>query len=258
MDCTTAGDCLTPYIDNELEPDVKQRLVEHLGVCGKCRERFEGDLRFERTIALRFPREEMPQEVWHRLQTRVRARAHGRRRGLLLAFGIAAAAMALFAVGLFRATDVRKPDLEQAVLDLHRRLEAGVEVCEMCPISPKGTSEFLEGQVETRTFAHRVAQTLDIGAHHYKFVGVATVRMMEHQFTCLEYECCGERICVVAMPSKDMDLFPGMQAALARAQGTITDTQGTTNFEAEIIGESLVCFVGKHPLEDLAVAYAGR
>lgn len=258
MDCTEVGARMDPYIDNELEPEVKRELELHIASCGSCREGIDGALRFEQAVARRFPREQMPQELWTRLQKEIRAREHPRRRGILLALGLALAATMVFGVGLFWAAQTGRPDLERAVLDLHRRIEAGEKVCEMVPISPETTSEFLASQEEMRPFADRVARTLDIGAHHYIFVGVASVRMMERQFACLEYSCCGERICVVVMPSKNMDLFPGMQAALARAEGTISDSQGTTNFEARMIGEALVCFVGNHALDDLAVAYAGR
>lgn len=258
MDCKAARKLVTPYIDGELEPEMKRRVREHLGVCVGCRERFEGEARIERAIVLRFPSEAMPPEVWTRLQARIRGSAHRRRRALLLAAGIAAAACALFAVGLFWAANPPGPDLERAVLDLHRRIEAGADVSEMSPVPPDRSSAFLEAQVGNRLVADRVARSLDIGSHHYKFVGVASVRMMDREFACLEYACCGERICVVVMPSRHMDLFPGMQAALERAEGAMTDSQGATNFEARVIGETVVCFVGKHPLADLAVAYAGK
>jgi len=254
MDCQGVHQYLELWLDEELDPTSRREFSDHLGACGPCRQRVEGEMRLEREIRDRVPKERMPSEAWVRLAQRLEREARPTRRGVLAAMAIALAACGVFALTWYGMWRRQKPDLETAVIGLQRRLAKSELALDLRTNSADEVEEFLLKQLGMQVDLQH-ALSGQIGMHDVKFDGAAVVTLGEVKCACLSYRCCGAAVTVVLMKSKDLDRFPEMQAALAKLGDRLHDEVRSTNIEVRSRGPWLACLVGDHPIEDLASVF---
>lgn len=254
MDCQGVHQYMELWLDEELDPSSRREFSDHLGACGPCRERVEGETRLERAIRDRVPKERMPSETWTRITRRLEREARPARRGAILALAVTLAACGVFALTWYGMWRSQKPDLETAVMGLQRKVAAGEVKLKPMANSADTLEEFLLTNLDMQvTLQHALSGKC--GQHEVKFEGAAVVTLGEVRCACLSYRCCGSPVTVVLMKSKDLDRFPEMRAALANLGPRLHDEFRSTNIEVRSRGPWLACLVGDHPIEDLASVF---
>ncbi len=254
MDCDGVHKSMEMWLDEEMDPTSRGEFSAHIDACGPCRERVHGEARLERTIRGRMPRERMSDDAWVRITRRLEREAKPRRWGILLGLGAATAASLLFAASWWSWWSLHKPDLEQAAIEVQKRIARGQTKLAVTTNSADEVEKFLYDNLGMAIDLQN-ALSGKVGCHDVKFLGAAVVSMGDVECACLSYNCCGEPVTVVLVPTEKMDHFPEMQRVIAEGKSRLTDRVRSTQIEVRAQKGWVACVVGDHPIADLASVF---
>jgi anti-sigma factor RsiW len=176
MTCRELRDRVQAYADDELGLEGVLDVETHLERCAACRETFERQRAFRRTVAALYPREEPPPE----LARSVRTALQGRWSGVARVTGVAAAALAVALVALLagRPGDAMPPEV-RAALGLHRAAQEGGLSLGLVSRDVADVNRWLRHEVpfvtdvpeaETRGFAIRGAAAVELSGTRAGYV----------------------------------------------------------------------------------------
>jgi anti-sigma factor RsiW len=159
MGCETAKSLIFPYVDDELDPELRAELEAHLGRCVSCRQLLAHERAFRETYVARLRPDAAPAHLretvdrlldgLHRQRTGVRRRRRavalrGMAAGLLL-LGGAAVGMALDPI--FTRRDVLA-ELTEASVVQHQKLASGLLPHDVVAASPGEAAAWLRARVD--------------------------------------------------------------------------------------------------------------
>lgn len=261
MDCDGVHKFMELWLDEEMDASSRQEFSAHIDACGPCRERVQGETRLERAIRDRVLRDwqgqlagRMSGDTWTRITRRIEREAKPRRWGILVALAVAAAASLVFAGSWLWSGSLHKPDLEQAAIEVQRRIARGDTRLAVTTNSADEVEKFFYDNLGMAVDLQK-ALSGKVGCHDVKFMGASIVSMGDVECACLSYQCCGEPVTVVLVPIEKMNHFPEMQRAIAGEGSRLTDHMRSTQIEVRAQKGWVACVVGDHPIADLASVF---
>lgn len=258
MNCREARQCLSPYLDSELDPTRTFEISEHLRVCDPCRWRFEAEREVERQVLARLRPENMPDAMWRDVVHSVRVRPPTRWR---LYAPLAAAAALVFVVwagwSLIRPSPTAPHWMVQEFLT-----ETGGGRPFVAAMSGAGgtgsiTPKDVRGErMPLNPFADLVMDFAGEQVLHHatQLVRFDTKKDTDgSEFVEVRLNCCGEPVILRAARRDQPGRLGEFIGAEASTLAALPTTGKVTIAEREV-GEYVVVAVSRHPVTDLLAA----
>lgn len=244
MDCKTARQWISPYLDSELEKAKTFEICEHLRICDACRRRFDAERQVEALACDRLRQDEMPAAVWAQLRSEVNRSGNWRRlsfpAGLLATAAIiAVAAVVLPQTGWFGGKNVAVPVRWDAI------------VKDALPSNAVFDEAEIQQALQDRYGLALSTDLKDTAGHPVRIIGGMPVVFGNQDAYQVRVECCGRPAVITLLHMADAAALPSELKDLSGVALGHSVMRDGINIRVEKVGEVESFIASEHYLDGL-------